>query len=574
MSTFTVDGCVYSVTSEEFKEVSLVEISSSPAEKNLVINEVDYKGVTYAVTKIENRDGSYGNNYGITNIVIGDNVEIVGNFGLAGLTSVKKLTIGKNVVDLGLKCFAGLKIESVFIPKSVKNIYGQIFPYCKNLKEIALEDGIIDYEIINESLVDTTDNALLSYPMGSSTTEYIVPDDVELIVDDAFNGAINLLKVNTGRNVKKIGDYAFTNNNKLKVVILEYKVETVGLNAFANTFIETFYVLNEIAIEPSTLEQANIDENKTLTNAYCHNPESKFTIFEKLNVENILYFAYIEELGGVKILALTTSATIFIPNIVVKTINDPKYEVEYGYLLYNTDNFTLIDMGTIKTSKDRNELKDISFEVENLMPNTSYTILVNTKLFAPGEEGLEIVEGVEEKFTTKGITSNICFERNTPITTDQGIFPISRIDSKMHTIDGKKIIAITKTRVTDKYAVCICKNSFGLNKPTKDTIVTNEHLINYKNKVYRADYFINKNDGVYKHPIKENEIFYNILMEKHEFIKVNNLNMETLHPNNFVAKLYKNGEINNLDKNNLNLLIDATNFKMRTKKSEKITNKK
>jgi hypothetical protein len=36
----------------------------------------------------------------------------------------------------------------------------------------------------------------------------------------------------------------------------------------------------------------------------------------------------------------------------------------------------------------------------------------------------------------------------------------------------------------------------------------------------------------------DGELLYNVLLEKHEIIKVNNMVCETLHPNNIIAKLF------------------------------------
>jgi len=45
-----------------------------------------------------------------------------------------------------------------------------------------------------------------------------------------------------------------------------------------------------------------------------------------------------------------------------------------------------------------------------------------------------------------------------------------------------------------------------------------------------------------------NEILYNVLLEKHGIMKVNNLVAETLHPNSIIAKLYNCKEYTTSDK--------------------------
>jgi hypothetical protein len=54
----------------------------------------------------------------------------------------------------------------------------------------------------------------------------------------------------------------------------------------------------------------------------------------------------------------------------------------------------------------------------------------------------------------------------------------------------------------------------------------------------KAKEFINMFENVYKVKSK-GEILYNVLMEKHDKMIVNNLICETLHPENSIAKLYR-----------------------------------
>jgi hypothetical protein len=138
--------------------------------------------------------------------------------------------------------------------------------------------------------------------------------------------------------------------------------------------------------------------------------------------------------------------------------------------------------------------------------------------------------------TTTSI-SNICFSSKTPIQTDQGIFHISKINPKIHTINNKKIVAITKSITQDKHLVRIGKDAFSLNYPNKDIILTKKHNIYFKGKMMEAHKFIGHYDKITL--VRYNgETLYNILMEKYDVVKVNNILCETLHPENIIAKLY------------------------------------
>jgi len=133
--------------------------------------------------------------------------------------------------------------------------------------------------------------------------------------------------------------------------------------------------------------------------------------------------------------------------------------------------------------------------------------------------------------------SNICFPAKTPITTDQGNIPIDHIDPDIHTIRNKKIVAITKTISLDDYLICIEKDAIDFNYPNKTTFISKDHKIFYEGQMIRAEEFEEEFEDVHKVEYT-GEVLYNVLMEEHDNMRVNNLICETLHPKNIIAKLY------------------------------------
>ena len=130
-----------------------------------------------------------------------------------------------------------------------------------------------------------------------------------------------------------------------------------------------------------------------------------------------------------------------------------------------------------------------------------------------------------------------CFPAGTPIHTNQGIVSIDKINTNIHTIRGKPIVAITKTITHDKYLVCFEQNALGNNIPSQQTIITQNHLLFYNGKMIKANDLLGKYKGVKK--VKyTGQVLYNVLLENHDKMLVNNLICETLHPQNKVARLY------------------------------------
>ena len=81
------------------------------------------------------------------------------------------------------------------------------------------------------------------------------------------------------------------------------------------------------------------------------------------------------------------------------------------------------------------------------------------------------------------------------------------------------------------------KNALGQNIPSQQTIISKNHGILYNGSLRPAKSFIGKFENVYK--IKyTGETLYNVLMEKHDKMMVNNLICETLHPENSTAQIF------------------------------------
>jgi photosystem II stability/assembly factor-like uncharacterized protein len=156
--------------------------------------------------------------------------------------------------------------------------------------------------------------------------------------------------------------------------------------------------------------------------------------------------------------------------------------------------------------------------------------------------------------------SDICFPAGTLINTDQGRIAIEKINPNINTINNKRIVDIIKTIYNDNYLVGFRKHAITKNYPSEFTVMTKNHKIIWEGVKYDADSFLYRYENVVK--VKYNgQILYNVLMEQHSEMIVNNMLCETLDPNNVVAKLYNRySKYSRKDRYNISNLI-INNFK-------------
>ena len=171
----------------------------------------------------------------------------------------------------------------------------------------------------------------------------------------------------------------------------------------------------------------------------------------------------------------------------------------------------------------------------------------------PHYVGEQLIEGPTYFVYPYSLISNICFPKDTPIVTDQGIVHIQ--DIKNNTINGVKIEHVTKTISIYDYLVCFEKDSLSMNYPSDKTIMTPNHKILHNGTMTDAYHLLDSNK-IYKIPYN-GEILYNVLLEQNGLMQVNGLICETLDVNNVIALLYKSNYTLE-EKNNIIKLMNET----------------
>ena len=128
-----------------------------------------------------------------------------------------------------------------------------------------------------------------------------------------------------------------------------------------------------------------------------------------------------------------------------------------------------------------------------------------------------------------------CFTGDAIVATDQGNIPIRDVTTK-NTISGKSIKGISRTIYPTNKIVCVEKNAFGTNRPSKRTMVAPNHHFYLKGKFQPISDFLNNKTVHYAKYNKEP--LYNIIFENHSDMKVNNMTVESLHPSTVIAKAF------------------------------------
>jgi|LauGreSBDMM110SN_4_FD.fasta_scaffold01686_4 hypothetical protein len=443
--------------------------------------------------------------------------------------SVTNSAITYTVTDISINNFTESDVVTCFIPSTVTSITDDVFNDCVVMTTITVDSENINYSSLDGVLFNKDQTILISYPIGKTETSYIVPNTVKTISFGSFASA-GLTSITFNDSLLIIEHDAFFNNIFTSITIPS-TVTTIQSTAFSDcsTLVNVYFLGNIPTFSNNVF--VGISENSTayyLNNATNTDRLNQQAVGE-YNFENVVQLKYISQSGGI---TSTTNAGQTSETLRWSPVPNVKRGTFTGSVIY-TIKLSSSSVPSIVTNVN-------SFIFNNLQPNTPYNYTVSYSI----NPFLETVSGT---FTTTGIVSGICFIGTTEIATDQGEIQIQHISSKRNTIGGKKIIALTQTTFSGKTLVKIERDALEKNVPSKDTIMTPEHQVMYKNKLVRVgDLYNMRVSGKIQKVKYDGEVMYNILMESHGIMVAQNMPVETLHPDNMVAKIYRDFNFNDM----------------------------
>ena len=147
------------------------------------------------------------------------------------ITGCKNTTIPNNVTSIGDGAFSGCTgLTSIFIPNSVTSIGYYVFEGCSGLTSLTVESGNKKYDSRENcnAIIETESNTLVR---GCRNT--IIPDNIKIIDNYAFDGCYDLNFVTIPNGVTSIGGYAFNGCTGLTSINIPNSVTVIGGEAFS-----------------------------------------------------------------------------------------------------------------------------------------------------------------------------------------------------------------------------------------------------------------------------------------------------------------------------------------------------
>ena len=483
-----------------------------------------------------------------------------------------------------------IHVEEVHIPEYVSSVGDSIFLEANNLKRITVHVNNTIYSSTPEGVLFNKDKTvLMQYPPDGPYTEYTIPDTVTTISDNAFRNAIKLTSHIIPTSVHTIGTFSFYNNTSATSINISDSVTTIGNSSFYNlppsaivyinalTYTTYYNFINDNTLKFTTttgdvsflplvivgLDNTSVDENSTFT--------SNMDIILNNSGETITF-----TLAGPDVDAFELDGSKIVSKQTFDYENKRAYEI---ILIASYGNFNTTAKFSIVVKNVLDSAIDAYNDNIQGSPLKQYNFQI-TELLSAGYSQQELLDAgyTKRQLKATGI-SVICFPAGTPVSCDQGVIAINNINVKKHTIRGNKIVAITRTITEEKHLVCIQKDAFSKNIPCQDTITSMNHSFFYQGKMVKAKDLVNVIDDV-RFIEYDGCVLYNVLLEQHDKMVVNNLIAETLHPENRIAKIFYHFSQSNFSIEGENDLLRYANklysdkIKLFTKNKKRYSNSK
>ena len=161
-------------------------------------------------------------------VELSSTIKEIGDYAFCKCTELKQIVIPNGIEKLGVGCFAKSGLETIILPKSIRDAGKATFFDCESLESVVINseiDDLLPYNEYSSHLYEYNGNIYYQDPYGF------------------FEKCTSLEYVNcSNSNISNIGDYSFYKCNSLKSFDISEKVCSIGNNAFSATGLLSIYI--------------------------------------------------------------------------------------------------------------------------------------------------------------------------------------------------------------------------------------------------------------------------------------------------------------------------------------------
>lgn len=243
---------------DAFKDNTAIQ-SVTIGETVVVVYDSAFKGCTGLQTVLIAKNvGFIGNEAfynctGLKSVTFqkGTQLQAIGNGAFRNCTSLNNFTIPESVTEIGEWAFCECdSLSTISIPDSVISLGGGAFFQCNSIAEVTIGNGVPELlsgynwgacgafenciSLKNVTLGDAVKTIGYDCFYGTALENIIIPDNVEIILENAFRDCHSLVSVDIGDGVITVESSVFRNCTALKDINIGSGVSSIGEWTFSD----------------------------------------------------------------------------------------------------------------------------------------------------------------------------------------------------------------------------------------------------------------------------------------------------------------------------------------------------
>lgn len=213
-STVTSGSCGENTTWQFDSATGTLTITGNGDMDDYLLEERPWEDHIQNIEKIVIEDGvtsvgssAFDNATELKNVSLASTVKSINHGAFSGCRQLKEIIIPDSVTTIESGAFAMTGLTSITIPAVTKLDYrdysgeGYTFYACHDLKNIYVDEESILYSSRDGVLYSKDGTELLCYPAGKTASEFVIPNHVTNVANEAISACNSLEKLVLGENV-------------------------------------------------------------------------------------------------------------------------------------------------------------------------------------------------------------------------------------------------------------------------------------------------------------------------------------------------------------------------------------